>query len=129
MNTAHITGIQHIGLPVRDLEATIRFYEGLGFQVAHRTATPDGVPVAFLRLGSCVIESWQDANPAGHAGAIDHLALDVTDIEAVCKEVQEAGYALTTNGIESLPFWEKGVRFFKIQWPDAESIEFCEILK
>ena len=129
MKIANINGIQHIGLPAKDLEATNRFYEGLGFEIAHRTATPDGIPVAFLQLGNCVIESWQEANPAGRAGAIDHIALDVTDIDQVCADVQKAGYAITTNGIESLPFWEKGVRFFKIQGPDAESIEFCEILK
>ena len=50
MNTANLTGIQHIGLPTKDLEATIRFYESLGFQVANRSETPDGGPVVKLHF-------------------------------------------------------------------------------
>ena len=30
--TQWTTGIQHIGIPTSDIETTIRFYEGLGFQ-------------------------------------------------------------------------------------------------
>ena len=73
MNTANLTGIQHIGLPTKDLEATIRFYESLGFQVANRSETPDGGPVVFLKLNNCVMESWVETNPALRNGAIDHI--------------------------------------------------------
>ena len=45
MNTSNITGLQHIGMPVKNIDNTIRFYEGLGFSVIHRTATPERVPV------------------------------------------------------------------------------------
>lgn len=128
MNTANLTGIQHIGLPTKDLEATIQFYEGLGFQVANRSETPDGVPVVFLKLNNCVMESWVETNPALRNGAIDHISLDVRDIDAAYEEAVAGGYRITTNGIEALPFWEKGVRFFKIEGPNKESIEFCQIL-
>ena len=30
--------------------------------------------------------------------------------------------------IESLPFWEKGVRFFKVLDPNNAPVEFCQIL-
>ena len=30
------TGIQHIGIPTSDIETTIRFYEGLGFQTMQK---------------------------------------------------------------------------------------------
>ena len=62
MNTANITGVQHIALPAKNLNATIRFYEGLGFSVAHRTATPDGNPVVFLKLGRrpCEKSEWEN---------------------------------------------------------------------
>lgn len=129
MNTSNITGIQHIGLPVSNLENTIRFYEGLGFSVIHRTATPDGVQVAFLKLGSCVLECYQEGPTVGKAGAIDHIALDVVHIEELYNDVKNAGYPITTDGIESLPFWDKGIRYFKTKGPDGESIEFCEILR
>lgn len=129
MNTAHITGFQHIGLPVKNLEATIRFYESLGFSVAHRTSTPDGAPVVFLQLKTAMIESWEEADPVGHAGAIDHLSLDVTDVDAVFQEVSAGGYKMLHDSVQFLPFWEKGVRFFTIEGPDAEKIEFCQICK
>lgn len=125
----NLTGIQHIGIPAKDLEATAAFYEGLGFETVHCTATPDGVPVAFLKLGNCVLEFWQEAEPAGRAGAIDHLSLDVQDIDAAYAEACAGGYRILTDGIESLPFWEKGIRFFKIEGPNGEAIEYCEILK
>ena len=41
---------------------------------------------------------------------------------------QEQGYEIVSNGIEALPFWEKGVRFFLILGPNQERIEFNEIL-
>ena len=129
MNTSNITGLQHIGMPVKSIDNTSRFYEGLGFSVIHRTATPEGVPVIFLKLGSCVLECWQDDNTVGKAGAIDHIALDAVNIDELYADVKNAGYPITTNGIESLPFWEKGIRFFKTEGPDGESIEFCEICR
>ena len=129
MISEYISGLQHIGLPARELNRTIRFYEGLGFREVHRTATPAGVPVVFLQLGSCVLECWEEPSSAGRAGAIDHIALDVRDVERLYGEVCAAGYPITTDGIEALPFWERGVRFFKTQGPDGESVEFCEILR
>ena len=129
MNTENIRGFQHIGLPVKDLDATVRFYEGLGFQEAHRTTFPNGMAFVFLQLGSCMLEVYPVKEPAGKPGAIDHLCLDVTNIEAVYNEVVAAGHEILTKGVESAPFWEHGIRYFKIQGPDAEILEFCEILQ
>ena len=36
--TQWTTGIQHIGIPTSDIETTIRFYEGLGFQLLRTVA-------------------------------------------------------------------------------------------
>jgi len=129
MNTANITGIQHLGLPVRDLEATIRFYERLGFTVAHRTSTPDGVPVAFLQLKTAMLEAWQEPNPVGHSGAIDHISLDVLSADEAYAEVKAIGCKMLHDSVQTLPFWKKGIRFFTIEGPDAEKVEFCEIVK
>ena len=46
---ARITGMQHIGLPTNDIEATIAFYEKLGFEVASTCDLPTD-KVAFLKL-------------------------------------------------------------------------------
>jgi len=37
-------------------------------------------------------------------------------------------YTVITDGIEELPFWENGVKFFMIKGPNEERIEFCQKL-
>jgi Lactoylglutathione lyase and related lyases len=123
------SGIDHVGIPCRDIDKTVEFYNSLGFETALRTVNPNsGEKVAFLRLGNLVVETYQIASPTGVSGAIDHLALAVDDIEKTFASVTKLGYGITTNGIESLPFWTNGVRFFKIEGPDGESIEFSQTL-
>ena len=46
----NLLGMDHAGIPTADLEKSIAFYESIGFEVALRTAVPDGGKVAFLRL-------------------------------------------------------------------------------
>ena len=125
-----VTGIQHIGLPTNDLNKTIVFYESLGFQKTFETTLPTDY-VVFLQMKNIVIEAFQAiGEPAapGRAGAIDHISLDVDDIEATWGAVKEAGYTPLEAEIDGLPYFEKGVRFFNIVGPNAETIEFCQIL-
>ena len=84
--------------------------------------------VAFLRLKNLTIETYESDAPAGKPGAIDHVALDVTDIEETFRIVQAGGYELLDQSIQFLPFWEKGVRFFTILGPNGEKIEFSQML-
>ena len=132
MNTiaSHITGIQHIGLPTNDLEKTIEFYKTLGFEVASETTLPTD-KVAFLKLKNICIETYQSTVSdcaKGFDGAIDHIAVDVDDIEATWEAVKAAGLTPMGAEIEFLPFWEKGVRFFKVLGPNHEPVEFSQIL-
>ena len=125
-----VTGIQHIGLPTNDLKKTTEFYESLGFEVFFKTTLPTDY-VTFYRLKNIVIEAFQpiDGSPApGKSGAIDHISLDVDDIEATWQAVKAAGYTPLEAEIDGLPYFEKGVRFFNIVGPNAETIEFCQIL-
>ena len=77
-------------------------------------------------------------------GAIDHIAIDVKNIEALFKEVKAVAeteqekaasekqaaplFRMLDTQVNGLPFWEKGVKFFTIEGPDKEKIEFCERL-
>jgi catechol 2,3-dioxygenase-like lactoylglutathione lyase family enzyme len=74
------TGLQHIGIPTNNLNETINFYVSLGFEVAHRTANGDE-QVAFLRLGDLTIETYQNFKAAHMNGAVDHIAINVTDVD------------------------------------------------
>lgn len=122
-----VTGLQHIGLPCADMDATAAFYTSLGFELAHSTVN-DGGRVCFFRLGGVCVEAYESRQTAGRAGAIDHIALDVTDIEQTWQAVSAAGYRPLESEIQALPFWEKGVRFFNILGPDSEKVEFSQIL-
>jgi catechol 2,3-dioxygenase-like lactoylglutathione lyase family enzyme len=122
-----VTGIQHIGVPTNDIEKTIDFFESLGFKEAYSTEN-NGEKVVFLKLKNIVIETYENKKATEQPGAIDHIALDVSDIEKTYKEVRKLGYAELENGVQSLPFWRHGVRFFTIMGPDCEKVEFSQML-
>ena len=119
--------LQHIGIPTTDMEATKAFYEKLGFEIAFETIN-DGARVIFFRFGNITLETYESADAAHKVGAIDHLAITVTDIEAAYDWICKAGLNTMDDSIHFLPFWEKGVRFFTIMGPNAEKVEFSQYL-
>lgn len=74
------TGVQHIGIPTNDINKTIEFYKSLGFETALRTVNGTE-EVAFLKLHNLVIETYQNNNAKMEYGAIDHIAIDVKNID------------------------------------------------
>lgn len=127
MNTT-ACGLQHIGIPTDKIDDTIHFYEGLGFCTVLCTEGKSGQKVAFLKLGDFVIETYENCQTAQKAGAIDHFALDVEDIEKAYSIIKSGAYEIIENGIQFLPFWENGVRYFTIRGPNNEKIEFIQML-
>ena len=125
----NISGLQHLGLPTKYFQETVDFYQSLGFREEMRTRMgPKDQPVAFLKLGNLVVEAYEVDAAAGQTGAIDHFSLDIRDIEAAFAAVQKLNPRMQTDGICSLPFWEKGMRYFSILGPNQERIEFCQVL-
>ncbi len=122
-------GLQHVGLPTNDLKATIAFYESLGFETVYQVRNEAaGEDVAFLRLKNLTIEAYENGRAAMQSGAIDHIAIDVVDVEAAYRLAQEQGYRIVSNGVEFLPFWQKGVKFFILLGPNQERVEFNQYL-
>ena len=107
-----LTGVQHIGVPTNDLEKTVAFYER----------------VTFLQLKNLVIETYENHAAVGKPGAIDHIALDTTDVEAAFAAAKEAGLTMLDDEIHGLPFWANGVKFFTVEGPNGEKVEFCQKL-
>ena len=125
----YITGLQHIGIPTNDLEATIAFYAALGFQVAFQTVNEAADErVAFLRLGDVTVETYENKQATLVNGALDHVALNVTDIEEVFRMAKENEFCMLDEEIQFLPFWENGVKFFTLMGPNKEKIEFSQYL-
>lgn len=121
--------IAHVGIPTNSLKMTVDFYTGLGFDVILRTHNDEAnEDVAFLQLGNYCIETFENKQAAMADGAFQHLALEVGDIETLFAQLKEENYTLLHESIQFLPFWEKGVKFFMIQGPNMERIEFCQKL-
>ena len=120
-----VRGLQHIGIPTKAFDATTAFYGALGFEVIHENRH-EGGRVAFLKLNGLVIETYEEGQTALKAGAIDHIALDVSDIEATYAAVQQLGHPALEGGVQTLPFFERGVSFFTIEGPNKEKVEFSQ---
>jgi methylmalonyl-CoA epimerase len=84
--------IDHVGLAVADLAASIAFYQRLlGMAPSHREAVPhDGVETAFFDLGGSSIELLASTDPGSSVGrflerrgpGLHHLAYLVPDLTA-----------------------------------------------
>ena len=123
------TGTQHIGIPTNDIKKTIAFYKELGFETALQTINKEAdEKVAFLKLKTLVIETYENKEAKLESGAIDHVAVNVNNIEEVYQYISEKKLNTTNDTIHFLPFWENGVRFFTIEGPNMEKIEFSQYL-
>lgn len=127
-------GLAHIGIPCSDLDASVAFYAGLGFETVTSGRNLSGYDIAIIRRGDCAIELYQclDAKADDTAdrkdGHVDHIALEVEDLQAAFEECQEKGYEIVSNGIESIGVWApKECHYFFIVGPDRERIEFAHV--
>lgn len=125
----YATGLQHIGIPTMDLEKTTKFYQELGFEIAHSAYLEDkDQHVNFLKLGDLCIETYEEKEAAMCYGAIEHVAINVTDIYAVYDMVCAKGLNTLNDQVNALPFWDNGVKFFTIEGPNKEKVEFSQYL-
>ncbi len=123
------TGIQHIGIPTNNIEITKKFYHELGFETAYETVNEEAnEKVAFLKLHNLVIETYENKDAKMKYGAIDHIAIDVTDVEKVYEKICDMELNTLGDEIHFLPFWGNGVRFFTIEGPNKERVEFSQYL-
>ena len=129
MDLNNITGLQHIGIPTNDMEKSILFYERIGFKVVFQTVIENQIiPVSFLKLKNIMIEVYGNNMAVGNMGAIDHISIDVIDIEKMFDQIRLKEFKIINDEIQFMPFFEKGVRFFTIEGPNAEKIEFNQRL-
>jgi catechol 2,3-dioxygenase-like lactoylglutathione lyase family enzyme len=131
-------GIQHLGIPVTNLETSVTFYSRLGFRriLASSVEVPeenDRIVVAFMEQKDIVIELYQVTLEARKEliarkdGHVDHIAFDVADVEKAFTELKEADFEILEEKPVTLNFWEKGCRYFTIRGPNGEKLEFNQI--
>lgn len=125
----YATGLQHIGIPTNDLAATEAFYTALGFTVALETENPStGVKIKFLKLNDLLLEFYENHQATGTTGAIAHIAINVTDAQAALDLVKSQGFETLDQELQFRPYWENGCRFFNMEGPNKEVLEWNEIL-
>ena len=124
-----ITGINHIGIRVTNLDSARAFYEQLGFIFIVGPIGPE--PVAIMEHPSGVIinfilnaDTKTDKNilmdVSERYPGYTHIALDVNDIKSVQASVEKMGIPITEGPI-TLP--DGGVMFF-IRDQDKNVLEF-----
>ncbi len=124
-----ITGINHIGIRVKSLEAARHFYQQLGFAFIAGPIGPE--PVAIMQHPSGVVINFilnADADTNENIlmdvekryPGYTHIALDVSDIKAVQEKVEALGITITEGPI-TLPH---GAVMFFIRDQDRNVIEF-----
>lgn len=122
-----ITGINHVGLRVRDLEVSRAFYEQLGLEFLGGPMGPEPVAIVEHPSGvniNFILNASTDASPDNllmdvpqkHTG-FTHIALEITDADAVKRQLEALGITIT----ESVEF--EGANFFFIRDPDGNVIE------
>ncbi|NWJ44723.1 MAG: methylmalonyl-CoA epimerase [Chloroflexi bacterium] len=99
-----INKIDHIGIAVKDLTSSLKFYEealgleNIGFEVVEE----QGVRVAFLTVGESKIELLEPLNEespiakfiAKRGEGIHHICLDVEDVPEALGELKERNLQL-----------------------------------
>jgi catechol 2,3-dioxygenase-like lactoylglutathione lyase family enzyme len=116
--------LDHTGVHVTDMERSVRFYcDVLGLREAARF-TMGAESLAFLQAGSGWIELIADGGAPRGAGIVDHVALQVEDVETTLKRLRAQGVVLLDEAPVEVP--EIGARIAFCEGPDGERIELIE---
>ena len=123
-----ITGLHHIAILCSEREASLRFYETLGFRVTESHVRPERKDeVIFMNGPGIVLELFisekhpqRVSNPEAYG--LRHLALGVTDAEAARENLIAAGYNPEPIRIDTF----NGRKLFFVKDPDGLPIELHE---
>jgi len=98
------TGLDHLGVAVRELDATLPLYSDLlGLELLYtETVESDGVRVAVLEFGGGHLELLEPTGPDSPVArfiekrgpGLHHIALRVQDCRTALNAVAEAGFTL-----------------------------------
>jgi len=96
--------IEHLGIAVKNLEASIKVYEALLNTPCYKMegVESEGVMTAFFKTGENKIELLEATKPESaiakfiekRGEGIHHIAFDVEDIHAEMKRLSDAGFTL-----------------------------------
>jgi len=124
-----ITRINHVGLRIKDLETSRAFYQRLGFvfiigpvgpEPVAIMEHPSGININFILNGSPTSTTNKLMDETEKFTGYTHIALEITNIDAVQKNLQELDMPITEGPITT----PDGAVFLFIRDPDSNVIEF-----
>ncbi|MDO8691982.1 MAG: methylmalonyl-CoA epimerase [Dehalococcoidia bacterium] len=99
-----IKKIDHVGMAVKNLDATLAFYRDvLGIEAQSvEDYAPDSIRTAFLKVGDAAFEIMEPTSPESPVAkflekrgeGMHHLSLEVDDLRAELKKLEAKGVAL-----------------------------------
>lgn len=129
------TRVDHVGIAVKDLAASVKWYEEtLGLHSKGTEVVQEQqVTVAFLPCGDSELELLESTSPGGpiarfiekNGEGIQHIAIRVDDIDAALAELKEKGVRL----IDQTPRYGAGGARIAFLHPKATHgvlLELCE---
>ena len=132
-----INHLQHIGIPVTNMNKSVTFYTRLGFtKVMESSFNEEGETgtCVMLQNKKLILELYQlperklEAIRDRQDGHIDHITFDVSDIDMAFAILKNLSFQIIEEQPVFLPFWKNGCKYFNILGPDGERLEFNQIL-
>lgn len=117
-----VTGLDNIGIAVRDVERSVSFYQRLGFVPEYQDAES-----AMVRAGTVALYLFRTPTPpqtsrsfdlTGNPAGLDHLSFRVPDVDAACARLRAMGVAIERDPQD----YEWGARAACLRDPDGNCI-------
>ena len=126
-------GLGHVAIKVNDLDASLAFYEKLGFPEILRLLNKEGKPwIVYLRItDNTLLELFPGGTgapvPGPEVTGVNHLSLASPDLDATEAALKAAGISLSQprkagRGVD-------GNRGMWIEDPDGNRIEIMEMAR
>jgi methylmalonyl-CoA/ethylmalonyl-CoA epimerase len=130
-----IKKIEHLGIAVENIEASLKVYETLLGTTCYKVeeVESEGVKTAFLQVGESKIELLEATNQESPIAkflskkgkGIHHIAFDTDDIESEIKRLKNEGFELIhqspKNGADN-----KIIAFLHPKSTDGILVELCQ---
>lgn len=134
-NMNHLTGLAHIALYTKNMDASVRFYEALGGVVTDRAESkkPTGTNLLTMvkmpgNLYLEIIEPHDGSPVTPDGGLFPHIALETDEIDEAVTELKAMGItSFRTPEPMTMPIFG-GIRNIFFYGPDGELIELLQHL-
>lgn len=130
--------IEHIGIAVKDIEASNELFEAL-FDAPHykmETVESEGVLTSFFQVGESKIELLQATNEdsaiakyiSKKGEGIHHIAFEVSDIDAEIERLVSKGFRMI-HDIPKLGADNKRIAFLHPKASNSVLVELCQEIR